>query len=97
VPGKYAVEVNGGTSILVLRADGAMEQLVPVKGGKSERVSGTWTFKDGFLARKPCLDILWEGEISRADRCVSAVEILGFGGVQISLDPDHGMAYKKLK
>lgn len=96
VPGKYAVEVSGGTSTLILRADGTMEQLVPAKGGESERVSGTWTFEDGFLARKPCLVIRWEAESSRADRCVSAVEVPAFGRVEISLDTDHGIAYKKL-
>ena len=95
VPGRYRVEVNGGTSTLFLRADGTMEQKVPAKGGEAKHVSGTWEFKDGFLIRQPCLVIGWEAESYRADMCMNGVEVIAFGSVEISLDTDHGIVYKK--
>jgi hypothetical protein len=72
-----------------------MEQTVVEKNGRVDRLSGNWEFKDGRITLTPCLGFTHDPPAAPADSCDYSVEGFGLSSVEISLDPDSGIAYRR--
>jgi hypothetical protein len=95
LPGRYLVTTDWGESTLILRADHTMEQGVRTKRGEIKHVSGTWDFNNETVTLKPCLEVRWKTEGLWAGGCANAVEVTGFGRIEIAIDSQYGLAYRK--
>jgi hypothetical protein len=95
IPGNYAAKADWGRSSLLVKGDGTFEQTLTTNIGYTRRIRGEWKFENGFILLKPCLQITYDGEGIDADVCAHAVEAVGLGRTEISLDPDKGFAYSK--
>jgi len=63
--------------------------------GQVRSTKGKWDLSGGILYMRPCLQIGQAGAAS-ADLCGEGVDILG-SSIAISLDPDHGLEYQKIR
>jgi hypothetical protein len=97
LPGEYVAKTDWGTSTLILRTDHTMKQEVRTNRGEVRQNSGVWTFDDEFLTTKPCLVVGHRTEGLWSGACGNDVTVIGFRKVEISLDPDFGLAYEKTK
>jgi hypothetical protein len=97
LPGQYVVEGDWGKSVLDLRTDGSFVEEAMLKNGGTKRVEGKWKFMPRFnVSRAPCLRIDHSGIAEdNWDGCNQSVNGYGIGHVEISLDPDFGVAYRK--
>jgi hypothetical protein len=95
LPGKYVAKTDWGESTLALKNDHTSEEVMTTKEGTVEKVNGTWELKDGRIILKPCLLINHSPPAGKADFCDYSVEGFGVTGVEIALDPDAGIAYRK--
>ena len=95
--GVYSANADWGKLTLLLRKDHTMEQTVVEKNGRVDRVSGTWEFKSDSGDRiilAPCLEFTHTPPAGYGGACDYGVG--GFlNGVEISTDPDFGVAYRK--
>ena len=94
LPGAYSANADWGKSTLLLRKDHTMEQTVVEKNGRVDRLSGNWEFKGDRIILKPCLGFNHAPPADPVDYCDYGVEGF-FSSVEISLDPDSGIAYRK--
>lgn len=97
LPGRYLVKTAWGESSLDLRGDHTFVQDARPRSGRPNSLSGKWTFRDSFLSMKPCIMLDHGSEGTVSDLCGGSVEVTGLDHVEISLDPDGGLAYEKLK
>ncbi len=97
LPGRYLVKTSWGESTLNLRADHTFVQDARPRDGDSKSLSGKWQFRDSFLSMKPCIVLEHGREGTVSDLCGGGVEVTGLDHVEISLDPDAGLAYEKIK
>jgi hypothetical protein len=97
IAGRYVFEADLGSSTLILYPDHSMLQKVQPKQGDAKKIVGTWTFDKGFLYTKPCLLVPRDSRNGWIDDCGNAVEIIGSNSIEISVDPDAGLAYQKAR
>jgi hypothetical protein len=97
LPGRYLAKTSWGESSLDLRGDHTFVQDARPRNGRPKSLSGRWTFRDSFLSIKPCIMLDRGSGGIVADLCGGGVEVTGLNHVEISLDPDAGLAYEKLK
>jgi hypothetical protein len=95
VPGVYTATPDWGRSTLTLKGDHTAEQMVQTKDGKIRRLSGTWSLDGGDLILKPCFAVRHDEQGVRMDMCAHSIEGIGLTSVEISSDPDYGIAYRK--
>ena len=72
-----------------------MDQTVVEKNGRLDRLSGKWKFENGRIILTPCFGFTHDPLPERSDACDYSVEGFGLNSVEISLDPDSGIAYRK--
>jgi hypothetical protein len=72
-----------------------MEQEIRVQNRAPERVSGTWEFEGDLLTLKPCLRMGWKEPDGRIAGCIKGVAVTPLGGVEIAIDSQYGLAYRK--
>ena len=95
IPGTYEYQAGAGRSTLILRPDHSMSQIAQPKQGELRNISGTWKFENGLLTAKPGLFV--PGDQSWIEDGANGVDTVGLSGVEISVDPDRGRAYRKIK
>ena len=96
--GTYHATADWGTSTLVLRPDHTFEQSVSTNSGIFRKVQGTWELhKSGqsITFSKKYLSVTHDEQGEEADAAFASVERRIFGGVEISADPDYGIAFQK--
>ena len=89
--GRYHAETDAGNSVLVLGPDGTFSQTVA-----AERIEGSWGYADGHVVIKPCLSVARDGFGKRIDVCSMDASRTPVG-VELSVDPDYGIAFRKQK
>lgn len=102
VVGSYKAEIGDATSTLILRPDHSFEQTVQFPKMATRKASGTWQLKLkspgsslGRLIMTECLRFDHEMTSEKWAGGDFSVTALGFTDVEISLDPDRGVAYRK--
>ena len=96
LPGRYFAKTDWGESTLTLQPNHTMEQEVRVANRQPDRISGTWNFDKDFLTLKPCLAVKWKVPGERVAACIDGVVLTPLVGVEISIDSQYGLAYKKI-
>ena len=89
VIGKYRAESLSKTSELELKGDGSFSQ----KAG-GEVLDGSWFLERGIVFMKPCLSAAKDDFGRRLDTCSMSAARTPFG-MELSVDPDYGIAYRK--
>lgn len=97
LPGRYLVKTSWGESSLNLRSDHTFVQDARLRSGEPKSLSGKWEFRNSFLSMKPCMVFEHGREGTVTNLCGGGVEVTGLDHVEISLDPDSGLAYEKIK
>lgn len=101
IPGQYAVSERWGKAHLTLRTDGTFVEEVTRRDGSRTTSEGTWEYGKGLVSRKPnCLllahDAGYELFGKPVGACGSGVDVSIGGSVELSIDPDFGLAYQKV-
>ena len=102
VIGTYKAESDSATSTLTLKPDHTFEQTVTDKNGKTSAASGHWSLElkapgssIGHLYMTECLAFDHETSSGKWAGSSSSVTALGFTTVEIAVDLDWGIAYRK--
>lgn len=97
IPGRYEVQVqHGGSGTLVLRPDGTLSEEVRPVDGPARQIEGTWErFSRTSIDRTPCFAISYRGVTDETHEGCSSSITWVLGAVQIGIDPDYGVAYRK--
>ncbi len=97
IPGRYVAKADWGEVVLELRRDGTFVEAATLTDGSNRRIEGKWKFTDHRISRSPeCLGINHSG-ISKQNwsGCTSSVSGHAALHLEISIDPDFGLAYRK--
>ncbi len=102
VPGTYTAKAEWGTSSLVLAKDHTFQQTVRLNIGVVKQMRGKWelvgpvknsvTFSITFI---PFLNMQHDRRGSYAPAAFSSITSTLTGGMDIAVDPDWGIAYRK--
>jgi hypothetical protein len=96
IPGYYSASTDWGEATLLLRADHSMKQAIRTKDGRADELSGKWEVpRPGEISLKPCFSVKHDVQGERIDGCFGTVDGGGASGIEISADPDWGIAYKR--
>src|SRR5579883_2691253 len=94
IPGKYTLRDEWGHAELVLMPSGGLVEVIYNKG-QTHRLEGSWEYtSEHRLIRHPCFRIDHDGVAGRIDLCTQSVSS-SLGGVEISVDPNFGLSYRK--
>jgi len=101
--GTYKLTAEWGSSTLTLNSDHTFTQSVSTNTGVTKRGSGTWelahdgwgTWGDTVILRQKYLWVLHDKQGEDSDGAFASAERRIFGGVEISADPDYGIAFRK--
>ena len=98
--GTYHAPADWGKSTLVLRPDHTFEQSVSTNSGTFRKVQGTWELDTSDTSRSitlsgKYLSVTHDKQGEEADGAFASVERRLFGGVEISSDPDYGIAFQR--
>ena len=96
--GTYIANPDWGTSTLVLNSDHTFTQTVTTKTGSSKSVHGKWELTSDLqtlVLSQKFLSVTHDQQGTEADGDASSVERGLFGGIEISADPDYGIAFHK--
>jgi hypothetical protein len=98
--GTYHATTDWGTSTLILRADHTFEQTVSTNSGTFRKVKGIWELDTSGSSRSltlsgKYLSVTHDKQGEEADGAFASVERRLFGGVEISSDPDYGIAFQR--
>jgi hypothetical protein len=96
LPGKYVVKADFGNGTLILNADHTTDQQFATQGVATEHVRGTWKFDGDFLTLTPCIDFKPDAGASIVGGCSRGVSVTLSSEVEISVDSQHGLAYRKV-
>lgn len=73
-----------------------MEEAFPRNHTQTSKIEGKWRYTDHTLVRQPCLQVKQEALGTKpSDLCIQSVEVYGTGQVEIGIEPDRGVAYRK--
>lgn len=89
--GRYQLESDAGRSALVLGPDGNFSQTIA-----TERIEGSWNYSSGHVLLRPCLSVARDGFGKRIDMCSMDASRTPLG-IDLSVDPDFGVAFRKQK
>jgi hypothetical protein len=101
IPGTYIAEADWGSSTLILAPNHTFHQTVQFHGGNIEYLDGTWKTSSngngisGNISFLPFLSVTHTDQGRRVDYCFSSITATGFRGMEISADPDYGIAFRK--
>jgi hypothetical protein len=99
LPGRYRAYDDWGEAFLELRADGTTLEIYKPKSGKEVQLPGRWTYdKELGGWRQPCLGLSHEKGYGGTPYGYCGIHAHGYGlrGVEIAIDPDYGLAYRKI-
>jgi hypothetical protein len=102
VPGTYTAKADWGTSTLVLADDHTFQQTVKLDSGEVKHMNGRWkligpvknsvTYSITFV---PFLNMQHDKRGIYAPGAFSSIDQIPFRGMEIAIDPDWGITYKK--
>jgi hypothetical protein len=102
VPGTYTAKAEWGTSSLILARDHTFRQTVRLNSGEVKQTNGQWklvgpvknsmTFSITFT---PFLNMQHDKHGIYAPGAFSSITPTLTGGMDIAIDPDWGVAYRK--
>lgn len=99
LPGRYRAYDEWGEAFLELSADGTSVETYKPKSGKEVQIRGRWSY-DKSLGhwRKPCLGLSHKEGYGGTPYGFCGISAHGYGlrGVEIAIDPDFGLAYRKI-
>lgn len=95
VPGTYQAQTDWGRPTLLLKHDHTFEQSVRENEGNTKTMSGKWSLEKGVLTLAPCLAVNHQERDVYVPACGTSMTRLGLSSVEIALDPDAGIAYRK--
>jgi hypothetical protein len=97
--GTYRATTDWGSSTLILKADHTFAQSVTTKAGEARKIEGKWALNtsgpSNLITFLPYLWVSHEKRGERADAGYCSVDRTLFGGVEISADPDYGIAFRR--
>jgi hypothetical protein len=101
IVGTFQANPKWGTSTLVIRSDHTFEQTVSTSSGSFRRVEGRWelhtsTSGDSITFDQKYLSATHDEQGEEVDGAFASVNRGLFGGVEISADPDYGIAFRKV-
>jgi hypothetical protein len=95
LPGTYHAKGDWGESQLTLNPDHTMEQIVTTPGAEARRLSGKWEAASGHITLIPCFALAHDRIGEQVVGCSSGFSEFLPGKIEIALDPDFGLAYRK--
>lgn len=98
--GTYKATAQWGNSILVLNEDHTFKQTVSTNSGVYREVQGSWALDrsgltDAITFTHNYLSVTHNEQGEEVDGAAASVEPRLFGGIEISADPDYGIAFVK--
>jgi hypothetical protein len=101
VPGTYIAKADWGSSSLAIARDHTFHQTVRRAGADDLNLDGTWRLASrsegvfGTIALLPCFSVTHKDEGRKVDACYNSIQAFGLRGIEISADPDYGIAFRK--
>jgi len=102
VPGTYLAKTSWGNSTLVLAGDGTLQQTVRIGNGEVKHINGHWKLvgpANGSMSSNitlgPCFNMQHDRKGIYAPVSFSSIDHHGFRGMEIAVDPDWGISFKK--
>jgi hypothetical protein len=102
VPGTYTAKADWGTSSLILAKDHTFQQTVRLNSGEVKHMNGQWkligpvknsvTYSITFI---PFLNMQHDKQGVYAPGAFSSITPTLAGGMEIAIDPDWGIEYRK--
>jgi hypothetical protein len=98
--GTYKATAEWGTSTIVLKPDHTFTQSVSTKTGAYREVQGNWELDqsgltDAITFTHKYLSVTHNEQGEEAGGAFASVDPRLFGGIEISADPDYGVAFVK--
>ena len=94
--GSYHADADWGTSTLILRTDHTFKQTVSTKSGLVKEGEGRWSLSgDAITLTGKYLSVTHDDPGEETNGDFASVEKNIFGSVEISADPDYGIAFRK--